>query len=377
MNKFSSCLFVLIYCIYLVNGNWYQTGGKLYKDGVAVTLHGINWFGLETTDRAPSGLWTSHQKNGQTIGHSITWFMGKIKDLGFNTVRIPLSPQALSNNAALYPTASWAKEWDPSLTTGWAVLNSMLTQASANGLYVLIDYQTCNDNQIGANLPGTPTGCPGYTLNDWMNDLNTIAKLTSNYPNVLGIDLFNEPHGISWDTWRGYADQAISYIYPSNKNIVYFVEGVDGNVPGDGTGTCWGENLYYAGNAPISANGVPFNKIVYSPHTYDDCDNDWAKCFGYLQGTQSIVIVGEWGYNSQSSYDVNTFAPNLMNYLHNTGIASYFYWCLNANDAQLGYLSSSDSTWCTVVSEKVNRFKGLGIYPQSYITSTNPPSICN
>jgi endoglucanase len=377
MNKISRSIILIFFFIFQAQANWYQSNGKLYKDGTAITLHGINWYGLETTDRAPAGLWTSHSKNGQTIGHSISWFMSKIKDLGFNAIRIPLSPQGISSNSGLYPTASWAKTWDPSLTSGWAVLNSMLNQARSNNLYVLIDYQTCSDLQIGNNLPGTPTGCAGYTLNDWINDLNTIAKLTASYPNVIGIDLFNEPHGISWTVWKSYADQAISQIYSSNTNIVYFVEGVDGNVPGDGTGTCWGENLYYAGSQPISPPGVPFNKVVYAPHVYAWCDNDWAKCFGYLEGTQSIVIVGEWGYNSVSSYDTTVFAPNLIHYLQSTGINNFFYWSFNGNDKDLGYLSGTDSTWCTVVSEKVTRFKGLGIFPQSYITSSNPPSICN
>lgn len=377
MNRFSSSLILLSFILYPASANWYQANGKLYNNGAPVALHGINWYGLETTDRAPAGLWSSHQSNGKTVGHSISWFMSKIKDLGFNAIRIPLSPQGISSNSGQYPTAQWARQWDSSLTSGWAVLNSMLNQAKANNLYVLIDYQTCSDTQIGNNLPGSPTNCPNYSLNDWITDLNTIAKLVANYPNVIGIDIFNEPHGISWTQWLTYANQAISQIYSSNQNIVYFVEGVDGNVPGDGTGTCWGQNLYYAGNQPVSASGVPFNKIVYGPHVYPWCDNDWAKCFGYLEGTQSIVVIGEWGYNSKSSYDTTVFAPNLISYLQSSGISSFFYWSLNANDQDLGYLDSSDSNWCSVVSEKLTRFRNLGIIPQSYITSRNPPNICN
>lgn len=379
MNNFSSGLILLITILCSASSaNWYASNGVLYNSGVSVTLKGVNWFGLETTARAPDGLWTSNVVNGQTIGHSITWFMNKIADLGFNAVRIPLSPESLKNNPTNYPTASWARLWDPTLTTGWLVLNSMLTQAKSSGLYVLLDYQTCNENQIGNNLPGLPTNCPGYTLNNWYQDLNTLATLAKSFPNVIGIDIFNEPHGCSWSTWREYAQGAIASIYNTNQNIVYFVEGIDGNVPGDGTGTNWGENLYYAGSQPVQPSGVPANKIVYSPHVYDVGDNDWEKCFGYLQGyNQNTVIVGEWGYNSKSSYDINTFAPNLISYLKTDSINSVFYWSVNGNDADLGYLSSADGTWCTVVSEKLTRFKGMGINPKSYITSTNPPSICN
>lgn len=30
----------------------------VYKDGVPLPLYGVNWFGLETCDRAPHGLWS-------------------------------------------------------------------------------------------------------------------------------------------------------------------------------------------------------------------------------------------------------------------------------------------------------------------------------
>lgn len=358
-------------------GNWYQSNGVLYENGTPVVLHGVNWFGLETPARAPSGLWTSNVKNGQTIGHSISWFMQKIHDLGFNAVRIPLSPQSLSDNPNSFPPASWARQWDSSLTTGWKVLNSMISQAQSHGLYVLIDFQTCNENQLNNNLPGLPTNCPGYTLADWLSNLQTLAKLGYTYSNLFGIDIFNEPHGIPWTTWKNLAEQAVSAVYTANPNLVIFVEGIDGNVPGDGTGTNWGENLYYVAGDPVVSLNVPGNKIVYSPHIYDVGDNDWQKCFGYLQGNGYTVIVGEFGYDSSSSYDINTFAPNLINYFHSDRITSFFYWCIDANDQQLGYLVGTDSSWCTVSAEKVNRFKGIGVYPQAYITSTNPPSICN
>ena len=371
--------FSIIFCLVFQSNssNWYQNNGILYRDSSPVTLHGVNWFGLETPARAPSGLWTSHVKNGQTVGHSIAWFMSKIHDLGFNAVRIPLSPQSLSNDPNNFPPASWARQWDPSLTTGWKVLNSMLAEAQKNNLYVLIDFQTCNENQLSSNLPGLPTNCPGYTLGDWTQDLQSLAKLGISYPLLFGIDIFNEPHGCDWSTWKSYAEAGVAAVYHANSDLVAFVEGIDGNVPGDGTGTNWGENLYYVGGNPVTPTGIPTNKIVYSPHVYDVGDNDWQKCFGYLQGHGYTVIVGEFGYDSTSSYDVNTFAPNLINFLRSTNIGCFFYWCINANDSQLGYLAGSDGSWCTVTSEKINKFKVLGVNPQSYITSTNPPSICN
>jgi aryl-phospho-beta-D-glucosidase BglC (GH1 family) len=184
---------------------WHQSDGVIYKDGLEFIIRGIVWFGNEGPDRAPGGLWSSHLDNSNTVLHSISWFMQKIKDLGFNSLRITLSPQSLSSDDITYPTASWAKNSDPSLTSGLAVLTSMLNEAFNVGLFVVLDYTTCSDSLTGNSQPGDPTMCSGYSLNDWIADLTKLVKLTKKYPNIIGVEILSEPHSISWKTWKLYA----------------------------------------------------------------------------------------------------------------------------------------------------------------------------
>ena len=51
-------------------------------------LQGVNWFGLETANHAPHGLWTRDYKE----------MLAQIKSLGFNTIRLPFSLQALRSS---------------------------------------------------------------------------------------------------------------------------------------------------------------------------------------------------------------------------------------------------------------------------------------
>ena len=176
---------------------------------------------------------------------------------------------------------------DPNLTTGWAILNKVLSTAQSLGLYMLLDFQTCNDNQIGDDLSGTPINCLGYTMNDWLQDLQTLAKLGLAYSNIFGVDICSEPHGISWSTWKGLAEPGVSAAYQVNQGIVSFIEGINGNVSEDGAGTNWGENLYYAGGDPVAPIGIPTNKIVYSQHVYD---------VGKMIGQMFWIFTRKWTY---------------------------------------------------------------------------------
>ena len=68
----------------------YQREGELYnEEGTQVRFTGVNWFGLETSNRLFHGLW----------GRDYRGMLRQIHDLGFNCVRIPYS------NAILVPGA--------------------------------------------------------------------------------------------------------------------------------------------------------------------------------------------------------------------------------------------------------------------------------
>ena len=65
--------------------NYLKTNGREIVDSSnrVVRITGVNWFGLETTNFAPHGLWT----------RSMSSMLDQIRDLGYNTIRVPFSNQ--------------------------------------------------------------------------------------------------------------------------------------------------------------------------------------------------------------------------------------------------------------------------------------------
>ena len=83
-------LFTLFSLLMLGCGPKYTAkNGTVYKDGTPLHLYGVNWFGFESCDCAPQGLWS---------GWSIEDILSQFKALGFNAIRLPDGPEVLRNN---------------------------------------------------------------------------------------------------------------------------------------------------------------------------------------------------------------------------------------------------------------------------------------
>lgn len=64
-------------------------GGDIVDaDGDTVVLQGVNWFGFETANHAPHGLWSRDYRD----------MLRQIKAQGFNTIRMPFSLEALESS---------------------------------------------------------------------------------------------------------------------------------------------------------------------------------------------------------------------------------------------------------------------------------------
>ena len=69
-----------------IQGPLHTSGGQIVDQANReVVLQGVNWFGLETANHAPHGLWTRDYRD----------MLAQIKAQGFNVVRLPFSLQAL------------------------------------------------------------------------------------------------------------------------------------------------------------------------------------------------------------------------------------------------------------------------------------------
>ena len=65
-------------------GYWHTSGNQIIdSDGNPVRIAGINWYGFETPDEIAHGLWVQDYRT----------IIDDIKNLGYNTIRIPFSNQ--------------------------------------------------------------------------------------------------------------------------------------------------------------------------------------------------------------------------------------------------------------------------------------------
>ena len=210
------------------------------------------------------------------------------------------------------------------------------------------DFKRENYSCAATGNPPTVTTTHPYNTTMWLDNLRTVAGLGTalGVDNIIGIDIFNEPHDYTWAEWKSLTEQAYTAINAVNPNTLLFVQGIGTNAgTQDGTPATvtpqphgvaatnpnWGENLFEAGTNPIN---VPKERLVFSPHTYGpsvfvqkmfmdpaqtqctglegdaagdaDCNivinptllrQGWEEHFGYLKQQGFAMVVGEFGGN--------------------------------------------------------------------------------
>jgi len=319
--------------------SWRTENGTVYHNGKPVKLNGVNWFGFETSDQVVHGLWT---------GRTMESFLSQIKGMGFTSLRVPISPEVFGQQKSLVE------------------LRKLTTLADDRGLSILLDLHNCSFQE---NLKGNPTGCANYSIDKWYATLGDMAKFSLQHKNVLGIDVFNEPHQLSWKVWRDMTTEAGKRILTVNPRILIFVEGVAGNdTDTGGWDTFFGENLVEAGENPP---GVPKSRLVLSPHVYgpsvfnqqyfsdptfpNNMPKIWDAHFGYLVSMGYTVIVGEFGgrYTDKDKQ----WADKFVDYLRSKGNTDFYYWSLNPNSGDTGGLLKDD--WQSVNQDKLDLLKKI------------------
>lgn len=323
---------------------WTVQGGDILQNGQVADMFGINWFGMETGDRAPHGLWT---------GRTPDDFLNQVVGFGFTTIRFPVSPEVINPG---FRVSNWAKPYG---SDGRQVLEYMLDAADRAGLAVLIDIHNFNPRN---NLPGKPYGRK-YTIDDWIRDLTTLAELGNVYPSLMGIDLFNEPHALTWTEWEGLASQGGQAVLAANPRLLVFVEGVGNESDNGGYGAFWGENMVEAtGTIP----GIPADKLVQAAHVYgpsvfvQDYFNDptfpdnmpaiWDIHFGHLANDGFAYAPTEFGGRYEG--DDKIWQDAFVDYLIAKQAAGFYYWSLNPNSGDTGGILQSD--WITPVQPKID-----------------------
>src|SRR5512147_1187110 len=72
------------------SGYWHTSGSKILDaNNQEVRVTGINWFGLETGNYSPHGLWSRNYKD----------VLDQVKSLGYTTLRLPYANQLFDSGS--------------------------------------------------------------------------------------------------------------------------------------------------------------------------------------------------------------------------------------------------------------------------------------
>jgi endoglucanase len=357
-------------------GYWHTDGRRLLDtNGQPVRMTGINWFGLETANYAPHGLWTRSYRD----------MLDQMKGLGYNTLRLPYSNQLF--DAGSTPTGiDYTKNPDLAGLSGIQIMDRIIAHAGQIGMKVLLDRH--RPDAAGQSALWYTSA---YPESRWISDWRMLAARYAGNTTVIGADLHNEPHsvqgggGADWGSgnpstdWRLAAERAGNAILEVNPNWLIVVEGVDSY---GGSGYWWGGNLQGAASAPVRLSVA--NRLVYSAHDYamsvhaqpwfsdpafpNNLAAIWDRNWGYLfKNDIAPVLLGEFGSTLADPRD-RTWLSTLMAYLGTgTDAISFTYWSWNPNSGDTGGILNDD--WTTV-----NTTKQAYLTPYLLGTGTPPPT---
>ncbi|SIO34822.1 Aryl-phospho-beta-D-glucosidase BglC, GH1 family [Singulisphaera sp. GP187] len=367
---------------------FFQTAGNqiVNSQGTSVKIAGINWFGFETGNYVPHGLWARNYQD----------MMNQMKQLGFNTIRMPFS-NAIFNPANVPNSINFSLNPDFQGLSSLQILDKIVSYAGQLGLRIILDHHSAlPDNHANEPLwyiPGDANNSEQVWINNWV----ALAQRYAGNPTVIGADLQNEPHGqASWGDgnlatdWRLAAQRAGNAVLAANPNWLIFVEGVESY---NGQSTWWGGNLMGAGPHPVVLN-VP-NRVVYSPHDYpasvynqswfnaanypNNLTSVWNQYWGYLyQDNIAPVWLGEFGSKLQTTSDQQWY-QQITSYLGNTTSSpsvagqrgmSWTWWSWNPNSTDTGGILQDD--WKTASQSKV---QGLIPLEFAFPTTSGPVTV--
>lgn len=336
---------------------WLHTSGGTILDSnnAPYTIKAASWFGMETPDCMPHGLWGT-----LTIDDALA----NIKSMGFNTVRLPFSNECLAATSITGNLNYWAnRAYGLEGKTPLVLMDTVIARAKANGLQIILD----------RHRPSSADQSPlwytsAYPESRWIADWKMLAARYKTDPTVIGADLHNEPAGAAtWGgaaatDWQAAATRGGNAVLASNPNLLIIIEGIENQ--GNGTTTWWGGGLADVKNRPVTL-ATP-NRVVYSPHDYpaslfaqkwfsdpsypNNLPAVWDANWGYIQ-KQGIapILLGEFGTALQTTSDQQWMAK-IVSYL-GTNSMSFAYWAFNPNSGITGGLVQAD--WRTPEAAKL------------------------
>jgi aryl-phospho-beta-D-glucosidase BglC (GH1 family) len=353
-------------------------GNKLVdEEGKTVRLTGVNWFGFETGNLAPHGLWTR-----DWLG-----ILMQVREMGFNCIRLPFCDRMLDPGAVAKSVSTFGSDPYRGIVQGkinaelegkspLEIMDVIIGGCRQLGLKVILDSHSREPDGYMEEKTWTSAS---VSEEKWIADWVMLAQRYKGDKAVVACDLDNEPHGTlseggaEWGTgnagrdWRLAAQKCGNAILAANPDVLIVVEGVQ---QAGGSTYWWGGNLTGVKAAPVVLEKP--GKLVYSPHEYGpevfaqtwfsdpafpgNMPGIWDEFFGYLsKGGQAPLLVGEFGILNASAAEgkAGTWFDAFLKYMGKD--YSWTFWCLNPNSGDTGGLLQYD--WLTPEQWKLDKLK--------------------
>jgi aryl-phospho-beta-D-glucosidase BglC (GH1 family) len=350
-----------------------QGNRLLDAQGKAARFTGVNWFGLETSNEAPHGTWARDYRS----------MLKQMRDLGFNSLRLPWSNAIMRPDAKALSVTTIGKDpydgTDPmngplAGKTPLEMMDLVIAAAGDVGLRIILDNHSREPDAYDKEEIWSSAKT---SEQQWIADWVTLAKRYSGNPTVVAFDLDNEPHGkATWGTgviatdWNSAAERCGNAILAANPDVLIIVEGVS-NVAGLPE-YWWGGNLSAVRTAPIRLSHP--EKLVYSTHEYGpevgsqlkawfsdpsfptNLPAVWNQYFDFImqQGIGHLLL-GEFGIKDRtaSSGKTGQWFDTLLKTVGST--YSWTFWCWNPNSGDTEGILQTD--WLTPQQWKLDALK--------------------
>ena len=368
---------------------WHTKGSQIVNaSNQPIRMHGVNWYGFETTNLVVGGLYAQDYKT----------ILNAVQSNGYNVIRLPFSNQLVESNPLpatgqiAFANAAGPINTDLQGLHALAIMDKIIDYAGTLGLHVILDNHR---SEAGGSAEASGLWyTDAYPEASWLTDWATLTERYINTPTVIGMDLRNEPHnayagGSCWtgDTntnaagcpfsdllhnWPAAATRAAERIQAINPHLLIFVEGVDE----------YDNNYYWNGGQlrGVATNPLTLSKpnhLVYSAHdygpveyqqpwftsteTYADLATLWDQTWGYISTAGTAPVwVGEFGTTNVATDIVNDpngsqgqWFSSLVTYIALHPRLSWTYWALNGSD-RYGLLDSNyDPTPASPLKQEV------------------------
>lgn len=229
------------------------------------------------------------------LQYEISSFLARNK---FNSVRLPVCIKSILKNSP--PDKSLINmntNRAMNITTYISTIQSLVKALAYRHVTVMISLHTLDTKKSGGAWYSADLD---VTEDQFLEavDMLTSALCTSEYWNILGLDLKNEPHECSWGgtkpDWQEGATLIGNRMLKGCKNWMAFVEGINKQHSFTQNGTkktyfdWWGGGLQDADTDPVDL--TIDDKVVYAPHYYNTGVNPASYLYGGGTSGESGVL---------------------------------------------------------------------------------------